>query len=161
LEAIQNYVRFCAENPGTTVDRTEDPPDEDFAFALAHTLKEIRTIFQNALLDIRVLDHGTQKEAVNHLGIAHRTLSNVRKRHRQMGTPPVPASVTRFVRLHPDLNWKEMNLKFDDTLLAWLYQRYDQNRKLMSDHLGLSYPHLSALISRAVRSQDTSLPERS
>ncbi|NUQ01568.1 MAG: hypothetical protein HUU35_17115 [Armatimonadetes bacterium] len=106
-------------------------------------------------------EYGTQKEAVARLGIAHRTLGNVRQRHRRMGNPPAPAGVTRFIRLHPGLDWKELNQKFDDSLLAWLYQRYDQNRKLMSERLGLSYPHLSALISRAVRNQESGLSTRS
>jgi tetratricopeptide (TPR) repeat protein len=161
LEAIQTFVRFTGENPGSFTGQVEENSDEDFAFALAHTLKEIRTIFQNTLLDLKVQEHGTQKEAVFRLGIAHRTLSNVRQRHRRMGNPPAPAGVTRFIRLNPHMDWKQINQKFDDTLLAWLYQRYDQNRKQMSERLGLSYPHLSALISRAVRSQETGLSERS
>ena len=160
LEAIESHVRFSASHPGTSTDEGAALDDAEFAFALAHSLKEIRTIFQNALLELRVQEHGTQKQAVQQLGIAHRTLSNVRQRHRQMGSPATPASVTRFVRLHPDLDWKDINQKFDDTILAWLYQRYEHNRKLMSDRLGLSYPHLSALISRAVRNKDTRIPER-
>lgn len=156
LEAIREFIRFSGARGLPAV------PEEErgFEFAMGRSLKEIRTIFQNALLDVQMESRGSRREAAAHLGIAQRSVSNVRQRHREIGEPAAPRNVTQFIRLNQDLNWKEINQKFDETLLAWLFERYDQNRKLMSEKLGLSYPHLSALITRAMKGRSGTSSER-
>ncbi len=156
LEAIREYVRFSGSQGLPAIAEEE----EGFEFAMGRSLKEIRTIFQSALIDVQVEARGSRREAVEHLGIAQRSISNVRQRHREAGGQNAPATVIQFIRNNQDLNWKEINQKFDETLLAWLFERYDHNRKLMSEKLGLSYPHLSALITRAMKGRSGQSSER-
>jgi tetratricopeptide (TPR) repeat protein len=149
LKAIEEFIRFSTNFPDGKLEAIADPEFEaDFSFALSHTIKEMRTIFHKVLLDLTSSRLNTQRKAVNHLGIAPRTVSNVRQRYQEMGFPEADPVIVEFVQRHPDLNWKEINQKFDDKVLNFVSDHFDGDRKQMSDKLGISYPHLSALLNK-------------
>ncbi len=142
LKAIREYNRICA------VTAQEDAPQsshQDWSFALSHTLRDIRTLFQQALLAAARQRAGSLRDASQELGIAERTANNVIRRYRELGSPDPEPVIVEFVQEVLKLNWKESNQRFDDAVLLRLAEYHDNNRRKMCEQLGVSYQHLSAM----------------
>lgn len=159
LRAIRSAIRFLSEHhPQIAADagnHADSSSEDPFSFIAEHTLKEIRTIFQYALLEETRERFGNRQEAIEYLQLALRTADNVKRRYREIGSPKPAGQIAEFIARHHNLDWKKINQKFNDQLLLRLFEETGGNRKLMSEMLGVSYPHLSAQVSRALkRSED-------
>ncbi|MCD4727256.1 MAG: tetratricopeptide repeat protein [Pirellulales bacterium] len=166
LRATTAVVRFLEENSlalkagKPTITENTPIEEDDCALLSEHSLKEIRAIFQNTLYDLTRRRFPSQQETVRHLNIASRTVSNLRRRFRELGSPDAPPRIVNFIKEHLDLDWKTINLKFDDQLLLNLHEQLDGNRKAMGEQLGVSYPHLSRLVTDALQRRVEASSER-
>lgn len=153
LKAVAAHVHALSRSvlaPGTAA-ALPSGVDPDFSFVGEASLREIRTLFQTALLDQAVRRWGTMEEGARRLGLAPRTAGNVRRRYRELGRPDLPAQLDAYVRALQDLDWKDSTQSFDDTLLLWLAERYHGRLKALSERLDLSYAHLSSRLAQARR----------
>ena len=144
LRAIREFNRICA------VTGQEEAPQssrQDWSFAMSHTLRDIRTMFQQALLSAVRQKAGSLRDASHSLGIAERTANNVIRRYRELGSPDPDPVIVDFVSELHNLNWKDSNQRFDDAVLTRLAEYYGNNRRKMSEQLHVSYQHLSAMFS--------------
>lgn len=114
----------------------------DLSFTVDRTLQEIRAVFQGAVLDIILQKQGSAVKAASKLGIARRSIFSIRERVKKNSNNEIPVYVKEFVDRHADHNWKELNHQFEGQVLVYLYQVYGRNKKVMSQKLGISYPHL-------------------
>jgi hypothetical protein len=154
LKAVAAHVRSLRQAaPALPAARAAGlpPAGPDFSFIGEANLRDIRTLFQTALLDHAVRRWGTQEEGARRLGLAPRTAGNVRRRYRELGQPALPPQLDHYVRALQDLDWKDSTLSFDDTLLLWLAERYHGRLKALAERLELSYAHLSSRLAQARR----------
>jgi tetratricopeptide (TPR) repeat protein len=151
LKAIQAHVEALQRAPLSepTAAPAPDPGGEALAFALEHNLKDIRTLFQTALLEQAVTRWGSQQESARQLGLALRTAGNIRRRYRELGQPALPLDLRQLVDLDRDHDWKQLNHNLDDRILLWLADRHKGSLRELSERLEVNYAHLSSLISQA------------
>lgn len=155
LKAIQAHVEALQRAPGEAAP-TSGSTDEHLAFALERPLRDIRTLFQAALLEQAVARWGTQQESARRLGLAPRTAGNVRRRYRELGQPELPPELRRLVEQRLDGDWKDINHHLDDRILLWLAERHKGRLRELARSLEISPAHLSSLVAQARRrSSDT------
>ncbi len=149
-QAVTGYTEFVRQHPDM------DDPDEQshsLSFTVNKTLREIRTVFQNAVLDILMAETGSTAETIRRLSISRRTYYAIRQNNRKSRTAPPPAFVGTFVQDHAGKNWKELNSRFEAAVFPFLYQQYKSNKKLMSTKLAVSYPYMVALTNNLDRQE--------
>lgn len=151
LQAIRAHVDAQRRWPDGPAALPAAPGEAEYAFALGRSLKDIRTLFQTALLDEATRRWGSQKETVRRLGLANRTAVNVRQRHRDLGGPETPSDLVRFVDLDLNRDWKQINRDFDDRVLLWLADRHRGRLRELSERLEVGYTYLSNRIGDARR----------
>lgn len=153
LKAIRAHVQMLGAQPALAAGKSGGPATgmPDFSFALGRSLKEIRTLFQMALLEDAAQAWGTQLEGVRRMGLAARTAGNVKRRYRELGKPELPALLREVARSRRELDWKESTTRFEDDLLLWMADRYKGRLRELSAELVQSYAHLSSRISQARR----------
>ncbi|NOZ08496.1 MAG: tetratricopeptide repeat protein [FCB group bacterium] len=139
LRVIDAYIAFLKRNktrPMSTYTQYE------FSFAEGKPMGTIRAIFQKSLMDVVCHRAGSVQEAVKRLGMARRTWSKTQERVRGVSLNAIPESIQLFIQDNETLTWKEINRKFDDHLLAYLYHKNDMSKKKLSTQLGLNYSRL-------------------
>jgi tetratricopeptide (TPR) repeat protein len=158
VEAIRSALRLETQSACST----ELPSLKAGRLLIAgETLKSMRLIFQNALLDHSSERLGSRHKVATTLSLTERSISNVRKRYREIGSPAASAQILRFVQSNTDLSWKKINLRFDDCLLLQLQEGMGEDRMAMSVELDLSYSRLSALLRAALDRQEVAASEGS
>jgi len=85
---------------------------------------------------------GSVKNAIALLDIAERTYSKARERNRKFTPEKSHECLLVFIRQNQNLNWKDINRKFDDQILTFLYHKYHMSKKEMSQQLGVNYSRL-------------------
>ena len=136
LLAMQGYYQYLVDHQQAS---TAKPEGNEFNFALNKSLKEIRGIFQNTLIDIIVQQTGTITAAAKHLDISMRSIHTARSRNREYAITDPPASVIKFISEHKDLSWRQVNTQFEESVLSYLYMAYGANKKILSRKLDISY----------------------
>ena len=148
--AINGYVEFIRLHPDL---EAPDLEDHHLSFTIDKTMREIRSIFQNAVLDLLVEETGSIADTIKSIGISRRTYFSVRQRGRDQAIESVPAYIREFVQNHSGKSWKELNGTFDAEILPFLYRQYGKNKKLMSNKLAISYPYAVALTTALDRQE--------
>lgn len=151
LQAIESFTRFLKEN---ALQEQNEIKEDDFSFAIDKSLIEIRSIFQRALLTILYTRYGTFKNMAEKLNISERTISLVKHRIKSYTFDEVPDSITHFIHENNGVSWKELNQKFEAKVLNYLYPKYDRNKRIMSEKMKISYPHMLNLIKTAEELED-------
>lgn len=149
LKAIQAHVEALQRAPRSDPPPRAEPWEEALAFTLDRNLKDIRTLFQTALLEQAVARWGSQQEGARRLGLAIRTAGNIRRRYRELGQPELPLELRRLVDQDLDHDWKQLNHHLDDRILLWLADHHKGRLRELSERLEVNYAHLSSLISQA------------
>ena len=134
--AVQGYNQYLVDLQQTAEVRQNI---NDFDFALNKSLREIRGIFQNTLIDIVVDQAATITAAAIRLEISKRSLHAIRSRIREYKMTNPPAPVIAFISRQEDLNWKHINNRFEKSVLDFLYIKYGANKKKLSEKLDISY----------------------
>ncbi|NQU66908.1 MAG: tetratricopeptide repeat protein [Candidatus Marinimicrobia bacterium] len=150
--AIKTYVRFIAKHPECTPSTADDIR---LSFSIDKTLKEIRGIFQNTALETLLNEYGSVNNTVSQIDIPKRTYYAIRERTRENSFHDAPSYVTEFVKNNAKLNWKELNRKFEDHVITFLYQKYGGSKKMLSEKLNVSYHHMVTMISNTGSNQLT------
>jgi tetratricopeptide (TPR) repeat protein len=136
---INKYISFLQDHQNENLN---DEYNYDFSFAIDKTLKEIRAVFQNLLLDINLHQVGTVRKTCKKLDIAESTYVKARNRNKKIFLDVVPESLKLFVTHNDSLSWKEINRKYDDHIFTYLYHQYDLNKKRLSSELDINYTQL-------------------
>ena len=139
LNVVNRYIAFLQDHAS---DSMIGSGKLDFSFAIEKTLKEIRAAFQETLLDVMIHKSGSVKNAIALLDIAERTYSKARERNRKFTPEKSHECLLVFIRQNQNLNWKDINRKFDDQILTFLYHKYHMSKKEMSQQLGVNYSRL-------------------
>ena len=134
--AVEGYNNFLADHQDISISQS---PIDGFSFAIDKSLKEIRGLFQNIVLENIVRESGSVSTAAKKMEMSERTLFSVRKRTAEYAIDQIPISVKSFLTKNPDLKWKELNQKFESTILSFLYSKYGVNKKILSKKLEISY----------------------
>ncbi len=139
LRIIDAYIAFLKRNKTRPMSAYTQ---YEFSFAHGKSMSVIRAIFQKSLMEVACHRAGSVQEAVKRLEMARRTWSKTRERVKGISMDSIPESIQLFIQDNETLTWKEINRKFDDHLLAYLYHRNDMNKKKLSLQLGLNYSRL-------------------
>ena len=134
--AVEGYNKFLVNHQNIS---TSQSPKDDFSFAIDKSLKEIRGLFQNVILESAVRETGSIKSAAKKMDMSERTFFSVKKRNAEYAIDQTPTSVKSFLIKNSDLKWKELNQKFESTILSFLYSKYGVNKKFLSKKLDISY----------------------
>ncbi|MBC8479338.1 MAG: tetratricopeptide repeat protein [FCB group bacterium] len=152
LELLSNHFPFTGDRKRAVISYTEfvaahssfknvESTDVRLSFALSKSLLEIRGIFQSSVLEILHNQFGTVKDLVRDLKIPVRTYHAVRDRSSTYKPDEPPAYVVEFLSKNDRLNWKDLNQKFESEILSYLYDQSNQNKRLLSEKLDISYQH--------------------
>ncbi|MBC8479819.1 MAG: tetratricopeptide repeat protein [FCB group bacterium] len=142
-KAVEGYVNFLQKNPGQT-----SVSEPDLSFAIDKSLKDIRGIFQNALLNHLLDELGTNKAVIQELGIADKTFYLIRDRVKNWSDMKTPPAVGQFIQSSPAKSWQEYNKNFDQMVIPYLLQKYDRSKKTLSRKLDVSYTYALQLTGK-------------
>lgn len=124
-----------------------------YSHTIDKSLKEIRMVFQNALLEETILRAGSKRRAAVELGIAERSLFSILERVSSVKGYKVPEEINRFIRKNKTTSWKAVNQKYEQEVLSYLYKEYGQNKRRLAENLEVSYPsilNLTATIGKSL-----------
>lgn len=144
LKAVEGYIQFLKNHQDTV-----PAQPVDFPFAIDKTLREIRGIFQGALLDFLVNKHGSNRKAIQSLKIADKTWYLVRDRVKPFAIGPPPVEVINFIRNNNQLSWQSINQEFDTGIINYLFHQYGRNKKKLSEKLAVSYTYARQLTGKS------------
>ncbi|NOZ09002.1 MAG: tetratricopeptide repeat protein [FCB group bacterium] len=136
--AITGYIRFLEKHPAVSGDPLEDM---DISFAIDRSLKEIRGIFQHGVLSHMVQKYGSARKSAQVMKMSERTFHAIQKRVRDYSGKFMPKEIIQLFIDRQELNWSEINQRFESILLKYLLKEYGSKRAA-SEKLQMSYPHL-------------------
>ncbi|MFQ6675207.1 MAG: tetratricopeptide repeat protein [Fidelibacterota bacterium] len=139
---LSAYVDFLDRNQRIS---GVDIRHERFGFAMNKTLREIRNIFHESLLNVHLEKTKNAPEMCKHLDIDTRTYFLYQKRLGLKRGKPRKAILIenpyfeQYIHSLVPLTWKEANRKFEKDLFPYLLSRYQHNKTRMARALGVSY----------------------
>ncbi len=141
LLAIQGYFEFIESHKEYRFNGKSSKRNP-YSYTIGKSLKEIRMVFQSALINETIYRTGSKRRAAIELGIAERSLFSIIDRVSEIGAEDIPDEVTRFIRKNKTLSWKTMNQRYDQEVLTSLYKEYGQNKRVLAEKLEVSYPSI-------------------
>ena len=142
--AIKKYVSFISEHP-KCIPEQED--DLNLSFALDKTMQEIRGIFKYSALEVLLNEFGSVDQMISQMQISKRSFYSIRERTKINSPLAIPSYIKEFIKNNESLNWKELNRKFEDQMLTFLFKKYGGSKKVLSEKLDISYPHLVTMLA--------------
>lgn len=152
LLAIRGYFEFIDSNIDYRF-QSKDKKQNSYSYAIDKSLKDIRKVFQHALVKETITRTGSKRRAALELEIAERSLFSILDRVSDVENNKVPNEITRFIRKNKTLSWKAINKKYEQEVLGCLYREYGQNKRVLAEKLNVSYPsvlNLTANIGKKI-----------
>ena len=156
-ECVTAYVTFLEEHfPG----EVDDSANEDlFAFSRGLTWVRIKDLFHYNLFlyhymntgvgarTLEVLDFPASSfySATERLRARGITFPNFRKSEVDIPGENYVEGLQQYCRMHREMNWVDINDRFEKDMLAYHYKVNNYNKKLMAKKLGLAY---SGIVNR-------------
>ena len=137
-KVIDIYVETLSNNQN---DHSK-PENRDLSFAIDKSLQQIRAIFQGSVFETAGIQHSKVEDIISDLGIPRRTYFDTKKRINGL-YPGIPQQhCVDFYTANTNLNWAELNQKFDIEIYSYLFEKYNYNKTLLSKKLAVSYTHI-------------------
>ncbi len=135
---IDKYVVALSENQKSDKDSNDI---QGLSFAMNKTLQQIRAIFQGSIFEILNNQHGKVEKVIQELRIPRRTFFDTKKRITNL-YPGIPHPYCfEYYQNNSNLNWTELNQKFDSEICAFLLEKYNFNKTTLGEKLSISYTH--------------------
>ncbi len=141
LLAIRGYFDFT-ESYKDYKYQSKHSEQNAFSHTIDKSLKEIRKVFQHAVIKETILRTGSKRRAALELGVAERSLFSIMERVSDSEHEITPQEITRFIRKNKTLSWKAINQKYEQGVLTCLYKEYGLNKRVLAEKLQISYPSI-------------------
>jgi len=133
LLAIKGYHDFAEKNSDVIHKKSENWDD-----LIGKSFAEMKRIFQSALVDDLLQKYHTKRNVAKKLEISERNLFKILDKKRLSGDI-IPDSIMEFVRENTDANWKDLNTKFESSILDFMLIKNQHNKRELAEKLQMSY----------------------
>lgn len=138
LRAIKGYHKFNSIHSKVSPEKmSKDLIHWDQL--LARNFKDVKSLFQAALLKEQVALQGSKKQAASHLGLSTRAVFTIEDRTARHQDDPLAETLKSYIHLHKNLNWKEVNQRFEQEFLHKAFEEVGENTSELAKRLEISY----------------------
>ncbi len=151
LKVIKRYVQFLYDHAPSTI--TDDSYDPFFDFTLGHSWQEIKDLFHYNLIVYHQIHSGKTGKILKALDMPPTTFYSLRNRlesrgiqfmRSESGEEQLPSDqfiepLQRYIQMHAEKNWIEINRQFEGDAFKFLYHHYGYSKQRLAKILDLSY----------------------